>query len=76
MTGGYVYRGKRLPGLYGSYLFGDYGSKRIWSLPAADPRPGNKKEIARSEDAIPSFGQDLAGEIYVLGYGGKIYGLR
>lgn len=32
ITGGVVYRGTRLPELEGSYIFGDYGSGRIWAL--------------------------------------------
>ena len=32
VTGGYFYRGARLNGLYGAYLYGDYVTKRIWAL--------------------------------------------
>ena len=32
MTGGYVYRGKSAPSLTGKYLFGDFGSGRLWAL--------------------------------------------
>jgi glucose/arabinose dehydrogenase len=32
VTGGYVYRGKRLRGLQGNYLFGDWGTGIIWAL--------------------------------------------
>jgi len=34
--GGYVYRGKRNPSYYGSYIFGDFESKRIWALTQFD----------------------------------------
>jgi glucose/arabinose dehydrogenase len=76
VTGGYVYRGKGISSLYGSYIYGDYGSKRVWSLPAAHPRMADRKEIARCEQAISSFGQDEEGEIYVVGYGGTVYVLQ
>jgi glucose/arabinose dehydrogenase/mono/diheme cytochrome c family protein len=32
VTGGVVYRGHRFPDLYGAYVYGDYGSGRIWAL--------------------------------------------
>ena len=35
VIGGYVYRGSRLPQLYGSYVYGDYVSGNIWTLPAS-----------------------------------------
>jgi glucose/arabinose dehydrogenase len=72
VTGGYVYRGTKLPALKGCYVYGDYGSKRIWSLPVAHPSPENRREIARNDEAISSFGCDEEGEIYVVGYAGTI----
>jgi uncharacterized repeat protein (TIGR03806 family) len=32
ITGGRVYRGHNLPNLHGAYIYGDYGSGRIWAL--------------------------------------------
>lgn len=32
VTGGRVYRGSRIPALYGAYVFGDYGSGRVWQM--------------------------------------------
>ena len=32
VTGGFVYRGARLPSLQGQYLFGDWGTGRLWAL--------------------------------------------
>jgi glucose/arabinose dehydrogenase len=32
ITGGFVYRGTRLPELNGCYIFGDYGGRHIWAL--------------------------------------------
>lgn len=36
VIGGYVYRGSRLPQLYGMYVYGDYVSGNIWTLTASN----------------------------------------
>ncbi len=33
VTGGYVYRGKAIPGLVGRYVFGDFSAGIIWDIP-------------------------------------------
>lgn len=75
ITGGYVYRGKDIPELYGAYIFGDFCSGRIWAL----RRKGNRWEATLLVDTdlmIPSFAEDHRGELYVLDYrSGKIYRL-
>ncbi len=32
ITGGYTYYGKQIPSLYGSYIYGDFISGRVWAL--------------------------------------------
>ena len=32
MTGGYVYRGTKMPGRYGTYLFADYCNGKVYGL--------------------------------------------
>ena len=68
ITGGFVYRGKKLPELYGKYVYADYVSGKIWALDYDE----EKKEVV-SNMAIPSpkmpivsFGEDAEGEIYFL----------
>ncbi len=75
VTGGYVYRGKAIPALYGHYLYGDFCSGRIWELDS-----GNIKEGARilmhSGKRIASFAEDRDGELYLLDYAsGRIFRL-
>lgn len=68
VTGGFVYRGKTVPDLVGKYIFGDYGSGRIWALswdPKTKKYTGREMLLATSKP-ISSFGEDAAGEIYVL----------
>jgi glucose/arabinose dehydrogenase len=62
ITGGFVYRGTALPQLVGRYVYGDFGSGNIWSVPAAGPFTATL--IARGAN-ISSFGEGTDGELYV-----------
>lgn len=70
VTGGYVYRGRAVPSLRGRYLFGDYCARTIWSMPAGGGAP---RVEPISTPALVSFGQDLAGELYVVSHEGRVY---
>lgn len=69
ITGGYVYRGADIPALAGSFVYGDFGSGTIWALDdgAGTPDP---VELAQTSLSIASFGQDIAGEVYVVDFAG------
>ncbi len=73
ITGGYVYRGKRLSRLYGVYLYGDFVTRKIWGLKYENDEIEENKLISECPSSIASFGEDEDGEIYVVGYDGKIY---
>ena len=73
VTGGYVYRGSRLIRLQGTYLYGDFVTRTIWGLRYADGRVTENRVVARSPSPIASFGEDESGEVYVVGYDGRIY---
>jgi glucose/arabinose dehydrogenase len=73
VTGGYVYRGAAIPALVGGYLFGDYCSGDIWVVDSAAPRPATPTHLLSTGFPISSFGQDQAGELYVVDYDGAIY---
>jgi putative heme-binding domain-containing protein len=75
VTGGYVYRGKRNPSYYGSYIFGDFESKRIWALTQSDRQLTRVCQIGESPQRIASFGVEPDGELLVVGYEGTIYRL-
>ena len=73
VTGGHVYRGRRIPSLYGAYLYGDYCSGKIWALRHDGDAVTEHIEIADTGLAISSFGEDASGEVYVLTFEGVIY---
>jgi glucose/arabinose dehydrogenase len=77
VIGGVVYRGDALPGLRGTYLFGDYAAGgRLFA--ATRPDDGGRWPVrvvdveadAGGLDRLLSFGRDDDGEAYVLGSGG------
>ena len=72
IIGGYVYRGNQIPGLYGAYLFADFISKKVWSLRETSRGVWSREEIAVADFLITSFGEDVDGEIYLLGAGGEV----
>lgn len=66
VTGGYVYRGKKLASLSGSYIYADFIDRRIWALKKNEALKNTV--IATAELPVSSFGEDEAGELYVIGY--------
>jgi glucose/arabinose dehydrogenase len=75
ITGGYVYRGTAVPALQGLYFFGDYCSGWVHSFRY---QGGAAAELTdwptlRPGGAITSFGEDAAGELYVLVQGGSVF---
>jgi glucose/arabinose dehydrogenase len=76
VTGGYVYRGNLISGLRGQYIYGDYCTGEIWAIPTATANP-TPQLLLDSSYFISSFGEDDAGEIYVLHHSqtGNVYRL-
>ena len=76
MTGGYVYRGTAIPALVGGYVFADYCSGQIWVYNATATMPAAKTLLLDTSLTISSFGENAAGELYVLDRnGGKLYAI-
>jgi glucose/arabinose dehydrogenase len=70
ITGGAVYRGKRLPELVGHYVYADYVSNKIWALKydQSQKRVVANRPIHNPNVPILSFGEDQEGELYFLTY--------
>ncbi len=76
LTGGYVYRGKRLKDLAGAYVYGDFDTGRVWGLRYENGKVTWHQELAKVPQRIVSFGEDESGEIYHLDWvGGQVYRL-
>ena len=70
VTGGYVYRGTKVPALVGGYVFGDYCTGEIWVMNGTAASPASKTLLLDTDMTISSFGEGAAGELYVLDLGG------
>lgn len=78
LTGGFVYRGSRLPELQGAYIYGDFDTGRVWALryDEKNHQVEEHRELAKSTLRIVAWGQDAGGEIYALDFvSGGIYQL-
>lgn len=88
ITGGYVYRGP-VTALRGHYVFADFISNNIWSLPFASFADGktidSSRFALRNEDFTPdagtlrsiaSFGEDSAGNLFLVSLAGDIFMVR
>ena len=73
VTGGYVYRGS-MPEWNGIYLYGDYCTGYVWGLINVDGGWQNNL-LFQPNVRITSFGQDKAGEIYMVSDTGEVYKL-
>ena len=73
VTGGFVYRGENLPEWQGIYLYGDYGSGHVWGLKQKAGENWESRLLFESAGRITTFGEDEAGEIYLVDQGGAIY---
>ncbi len=72
VMGGYVYKGTAIPSLAGAYIFGDYGSGTIWELIEAPSGTWTRTKLLSTGRHLSSFGQDPAGEVYVVDYSGSV----
>jgi glucose/arabinose dehydrogenase len=74
VIGGYVYRGSAVPALQGLYFFGDFCQGWVHSFRFSG---GTATELTnwptlRTASTLTSFGEDAAGELYVLESSGRV----
>ncbi len=75
VTGGYVYRGRAVTAATGRYFYGDYCSGFVWSLRIEDGGAVDVRRESFHVGSLTSFGEDVAGELYLATGNGRIYRL-
>ena len=75
MTGGYVYRGSRIPAAEGRYFFGDFCSGTVWSLVVRGGEATDVRSHSFRVEALSSFGEGPAGQLFLVSHEGTIYRL-
>jgi glucose/arabinose dehydrogenase len=75
ITGGYAYRGVAIPGLQGTYFYGDFcaGFVRSFRLVNGTATQFFDWAALRPVGNITSFGEDAAGELYIMTSAGGLY---
>lgn len=74
VTGGYVYRGSRLPQVYGNYVFGDFCSGHLWDA-APQAAVLQVRQLSGAAPLITTFGEGPDGELYAGTISGTLYRL-
>ena len=75
ITGGVVYRGKKVPQLEGCYLYGDFVSGKLWALKYDEKAKKVAANYLLQGDNLPvmTYGEDEAGEAYFTTPFGQIF---
>ena len=74
VTGGFVYRGRQIPSLAGTYFYSDYCAGWLKSFKMANGAVTDQKTwTVPSLGHVVSFGEDGAGELYILSESGKVW---
>jgi glucose/arabinose dehydrogenase len=75
ISGGYVYRGAAIPALQGHYFYADYCQGWVRSFRYADGGVSDEADwpTLRPGGSVPSFGEDAAGELYVVSAEGTVW---
>ncbi|MDX1520980.1 MAG: PQQ-dependent sugar dehydrogenase [Anaerolineae bacterium] len=76
ITGGYVYRGGQFPALSGVYFYGDFCSGTVWGLRREADGSWSEASLLATPHNITSFGEDEAGELYLIDRNGEVLQIR
>jgi len=74
VIGGFVYRGRAVPELAGHYFYSDYCAGFLKSFKYTDGKLNEQRDWKVGEIGnVLSFGEDAAGELYILTANGSVY---
>jgi glucose/arabinose dehydrogenase len=74
VIGGFVYRGRRIPGLRGAYLYGDYCSGWVRAARVGGGgKVSEQRDLGLQVPSLSSFGTDADGELYALSLTGDVF---
>jgi glucose/arabinose dehydrogenase len=75
VTGGYVYRGKKIPALRGVYMYADFQMGTVWGFRYENGEITARGTLAAENPLRPvsSFAEDGDGEVYLISFDGRIY---
>jgi glucose/arabinose dehydrogenase len=66
VSGGYVYRGTKIPDLRGAYVFTDYCAGTLRAITQQGGKLADQRDLGAKGNQVAAFGQDQDGELYVL----------
>jgi putative heme-binding domain-containing protein len=73
ITGGQVYRGRKLTKLRGAYLYGDWETGKFWALRHDGDKLLSNEELCDTTLQPVAFTLDPEGELLILDYHGRLY---
>lgn len=74
ITGGFVYRGRRIPSIVGHYFYSDYCAGWLRSFRFENGRPVDRREWKTDDIGnVVSFGEDANGEMYIVAENGRVW---
>ena len=76
VTGGYVYRGEKIPALQGWYLFGDYCRGELLAVRSDAQTGARSVPLGASVASLVAFAEDGEGELFALSLQGGVYRLE
>jgi glucose/arabinose dehydrogenase len=75
ISGGYAYRGTAVAAAAGRYFYGDYCSGTVWSLKIVAGKARQIRVEPFTVKSLTAFGEDAAGELYLVSQEGAVYRL-